>query len=271
LTQHGYFAQLETGGAPLRFFAGARYQLAGQDRRFFSPSAGFTSARGPLRFRGAAYRAFRIPTLDELHRSFRVGNVVTYPNPALRPESLNGGEAGLDWARERTRLSLTLYRNHLDRLITNVTLRAAPNLIERQKQNAGQAIAQGLEVQLRHGWRDWTAELSYLFADSRFRSGPRLPQVAKHQGSATLSYLRPGLVLAAGLRAYSSQFEDDLNSFRMPGYAVVHLSAERSLRSNVFAVFSMENALDREFIVGFTPSASIGAPRLWRVGLRWRS
>lgn len=271
LTQHGYFAQLEAGGAPVRLFAGARYQAAGRGRRFFSPSAGFTSARGPVRIRGAAYRAFRIPTLDEMYRQFRVGNVVTYPNPDLRPETMGGGEAGLDWSKERTRLSLTVYRNHLDRLVTNVTVRATPTLIERWKQNAGRAVAQGVEVELRRFWRNWSGELSYLFVESRFRQGPRLPQVAKHQGSAVLSYLRPNLMLSAGLRAYSSQFEDDLNLYRMPGYAVLHLSAERSLQRNLSALFTIENALNREFIVGFTPTAAIGAPRLWRLGLRWRS
>ena len=35
-------------------------------------------------FSASAYGAFRAPTLNELHRGFRVGNVQTLPNPALR-------------------------------------------------------------------------------------------------------------------------------------------------------------------------------------------
>jgi hypothetical protein len=31
----------------------------------------------------------------------------------------------------------------------------------------------------------------------------------------------------------------------------------------------MENALDRQFLTGRTPAPQIGAPRLFRVGLRW--
>ncbi len=43
----------------------------------------------------AAYRAFRAPTLNELYRNFRVGNVVTNANAGLRAERLTGGEAGI--------------------------------------------------------------------------------------------------------------------------------------------------------------------------------
>jgi len=270
LTQHGYFTQLEAGGAPLRLFAGARYQSAGPGRRFVSPSAGLAAAKGPVRFRASAYRAFRIPTLDEMYRQFRVGNTVTFPNPDLRPETMSGGEAGFDWSSERSRLSVTAYHNSLGRLITNVTISAAPNLIQRQKRNAGQAAARGVEAEIRHRWRSLLGELSYLFVDSRFSAGPRLPQVARHQGTAVLTYARPRTLLSAGLRAYSSQFEDDLNTFRMPGYAVLHVSAQREFGRGLAALFAMENALNREFIVGFTPTAATGAPRLWRVGLRWR-
>src|SRR2546429_6427682 len=39
---------------------------------------------------------FRAPTLDELYRSFRVGNVVTNANPDLGPEHLNGYEFGVN-------------------------------------------------------------------------------------------------------------------------------------------------------------------------------
>src|SRR5581483_8637899 len=45
---------------------------------------------------GSVYRAFRAPTLNELYRTFRVGNVVTENNGALRAERLTGAEAGLN-------------------------------------------------------------------------------------------------------------------------------------------------------------------------------
>ena len=44
---------------------------------------------------GSVYRAFRAPTLNELYRSFRLGNVLTQNNPELDAERLTGAEAGL--------------------------------------------------------------------------------------------------------------------------------------------------------------------------------
>jgi outer membrane receptor protein involved in Fe transport len=49
-----------------------------------------------LALRAAAYTGFRPPTLNELHRPFRVGNDVTEANPALRPETLSGADIGLE-------------------------------------------------------------------------------------------------------------------------------------------------------------------------------
>ena len=43
---------------------------------------------GETYFRSAVYRGFRPPTLNELHRPFRVGNDVTEANTALAPETL---------------------------------------------------------------------------------------------------------------------------------------------------------------------------------------
>ena len=46
------------------------------------------------RLRTAAYRAFRLPTLNEYYRPFRVGSTVTEANPALKLETLDGAEIG---------------------------------------------------------------------------------------------------------------------------------------------------------------------------------
>src|SRR5262249_26313063 len=42
----------------------------------------------------SVYRAFRAPTLNELYRTFRLGNIITNANPDLVAERLTGGEAG---------------------------------------------------------------------------------------------------------------------------------------------------------------------------------
>src|SRR6185295_8978702 len=48
-----------------------------------------------LSLTSAAYRSFRAPTLNELYRPFRLGNVLTLGNDGLRAERLGGVEAGV--------------------------------------------------------------------------------------------------------------------------------------------------------------------------------
>ncbi len=267
--QHGYFGQFHFDANPARIFAGARYNLAGSGHRFFAPSAGVTAGFGALRLRGSAYRSFRAPTLNELHRRFQVGSVVTLPNDRLEPESLWGLEGGADLLFESSRFRFTAFRNSLDGVISNVTIGSGPEDVLRQRQNAGEAVAQGAEAEYEYRWRNVRAETSYLYVDSSLISGPRVPQVPRHQGSAALTYSAGKTLLSTGLRAYSLQFEDDRNSIALPGFAVLHLAFERRLGKAFSATFALDNFLDREFLVGNTGAPTIGNPRLWRAGLRW--
>jgi outer membrane receptor protein involved in Fe transport len=108
-----------------------------------------------------AYRSFRAPTLNELYRGFRVGDVVTDPNPALEAERLTGVEAGAVWTPEGLgplgagdlRLRGNLFWMRLDDPVANVTLSTGPDLILRQRRNLGRTRSRGgeLEAEARPG------------------------------------------------------------------------------------------------------------------------
>ncbi len=267
--QRGFFGQFHGSAGPVQLFGGLRQHFTGQGSRFLSPSGGLTIGRRFVRGRVSGYRSFRAPTLNELFREFRAGNAVTQPNAALRPESLSGVEAGLDLVGETRRLGFTLFRNSISDIITNVTLSSTPALIVRQRRNATAALSRGAEIDFRQRWRWFHAEASYLYADSRFQTRERLPQIPRHQGSAQLSFVREGTLAAFGMRSFAAQFEDDRNLFLLPGYAALQFSLRQRVGRGVSALFSMENALNRTFLVGFSPTPLTGAPRLWRLGLRW--
>ena len=184
LLQHGAFFQSDVKVGIARLFLGARHQFTGQDRRFLSPSAGFTAGRRWWRLRGSAYRSYRAPTLNELFREFRAGNAVTQANPQLRPETVFGSEVGFDFVGESRRLGVTAFRNDLRDLVTNVTLSVTPQQITRQRRNAASALGRGLEVDARQRWRNWTGEVAYLMVESRFNTGLRVPQIPKQIGRA---------------------------------------------------------------------------------------
>lgn len=269
MLQHGLFAQGDVTAGPARFYLGGRHQFTGQDRKFFSPSAGAVVGHGWVRGRASVYRSFRAPTLNELFREFRAGNTATLPNAALKPETLTGVETGIDFAGESATFRVTAYRNRLNDLITNVTLRSTPAEIVRQRQNSASALSRGVEADLMGRWRWLRTEGGYLFVDSRFATGERVPQIPRHQGSLQFIAEKEGTLVSAGVRSFAAQFDDDRNQFLLPGFATAQLMVRQRLRHGLSAVAAFENLLDRVFFTGYTPTPTIGAPRLWRVGLRW--
>ena len=267
--QRGAFLQTDVKAGPLKLFGGGRMHAAGNQGAFFSPSGGFVLGKKQWRGRGTVYRSFRAPTLNELYREFRVGNAVTRANDALKPEIAFGSELGVDFSGETTRAGVTFYRTSLTDLVTNVTLLSTPALIERQRRNAGAALTRGVEANVTQRWRDLRLELAWLYSESRFANRLRIPQVPKHAGNAMLMWAKGKTLVSGGLRSFAAQYEDDLNVFRLPGYATVQLAMRHGLTEQVSAIASWENLLDRRFYTGFTPVPAIGAPRLWRAGLRW--
>ena len=181
------------------------------ETRFEDRSATALSPRASVLFRAtprvqlfaAGYGAFRGPTLNELYRSFRVGDTLTLANPALTEERLAGGEAGATWTSrdEDVRLRAVAFAARLEDPVANVTLATTPALITRQRQNLGRTRSQGLELDgsLRLGSRVW-ASFGYAFTDATVRSfaadeslvGNDVPQVARHQGTLQVRYTDPG-------------------------------------------------------------------------------
>jgi len=267
--QRGTFAQADVKAGLMKFFGGGRLHAAGNQGSFFSPSGGFVVGRKQWRARGTVYRSFRAPTLNELYREFRAGNAVTRANDQLKPEFAFGSEIGADYSGETTRASVTFFRTSLTDLITNVTLVSTPALIERQRRNAVGALTRGVEANVTQRWRELRMELAWLYSESRFTNRLRIPQVPKHAGNATLTWARGKTLVSGGLRSFSAQYDDELNLFRLPGYATVQVALRHGLTEQVSAIASFENLMDRRFYTAFTPIPAIGAPRMWRAGLRW--
>lgn len=244
-----------------------------------SPRGGVSyHATESLTFRGAVYRSFRAPTLNELYRGFRVGNVVTLPNENLRPETLRGAEAGVDWYGARVRGRLTAFWNGLSQAISNITLETTPGLITRQRQNVGRVNARGLDADLELRLnRDWRLRGGYLLADSTFGRFPenpgvesnRLPQVPRHRLTASLSYAPPGVFNAFLMARFAGlQFDDDRNLRPLAKSTLLDLHLSRRVHRNLVLTLAVENLLDRPIPVSNTSVLGIGPPRMITTGLR---
>jgi outer membrane receptor protein involved in Fe transport len=139
----------------------------------------------------------------------------------------------------------------------------------RQRANAAAAVSRGFEADFRERFHNLTAELRYLYVESRYVTGFRVAQIPKSQGTAQVTYQKGGSLVTAGVRAFTYQFDDDLNQFRLPGYTTASLVARQHVARALSLELTLENALDRVFYTAFTPTPNIGSPRLVRVGLHW--
>ncbi len=254
--------------------------LADRREHAASPRASLDfRASDRLSFSAAAYRAFRAPSLNELYRTFRVGNVVTQANPDLAAERLGGGEIGGLFTSPGARVTAraTLFWLEVDDAISNVTLAATPALITRRRENLGRTRSRGLEAQATARLaRGWSLAGGYLSSDARVVSFPAdrtlegldVPQVPSQQLSAELrrDVERGQLSLAA--RWVGRQFDDDQNQLPLAGYFTLDARASRAFGHGLSLFLAGENLLDRRVEVARTPALTLGPPRLLRLGLR---
>ncbi len=241
-----------------------------------SPRASVGWTVSPLvEVRGSIGWAFRAPTLNERFRGFRAGNVVTLPNADLVPESLRTEEGSILLKPKAASLRVTVYRNDLSDAVTNVTLTSTPTLITRQRQNVGNIAAVGVETE--GEWRvspslTVTGTLAYThsrFADYPPLDGLTVPQVPDWQGSIGVRGAGPfGTAISGELRSFSSQFDDDRNTFVLNPGTIVNLTLLHPAGHRASAYVSLENLLNSDYDVGATPVRTIGQPFTLHGGLR---
>lgn len=249
------------------------------------------SATRSLTLRAAGYSGFRVPTLNELYRPFRVGNAVTEANADLEPEQLLGGEVGLEWRPMTSiRLGATAFYNRLENAIGNITIDFGPGTFDpggfipaggvlRQRENVELVTAPGIEMAF-----DWQVaapllvKMSYLFSQPKVERaeeaalvGNLLAQSPEHALNAAFEW-RPAAkwLLTAQLRYSGRQFEDDQNEIELAPFTVMDAGVFYQLSANLAAAVKIENLFAAEIETGKSPDGlvSIGAPRLFTLQLR---
>jgi outer membrane receptor protein involved in Fe transport len=275
-TLGGVYAQA-TFGVSSRFdvLAGARLDAwqSAHTRTSFNPRLGalFRATNG-LTFRASTYRGFRAPTLNELYRPFRVGNVETLANPDLGEESLLGAEIGVDVHPSAALFArVNAFRNRIDGAVGNVTLSVTPQLITRRRENLDRVTADGIEAEVRlRPLPRWQLQAAWLYTDSRVeRTGRRVPQVPLNQGSLGVAFDGPVAVLLQA-RWAGDQFEDDLNQLPLRSFVVADLSLRRAVGPRLELFLTGENLFDEEVVTGRLPLETLGPPRLVQVGVTVR-
>lgn len=270
-------------------------KFANRDGTEFTARGGFAfDATNQLTLRGAAYLGWRLPTLNELFRPFRVGPDATAANELLEPERVKGAELGLDWNSDTVSIGVTVFYNELDDAVANVTLDNGPGLfpgvgfvsgagVFRQRQNLDSIKSKGVEIDaefdLGNLVKDMSARAAYSYVDAEVNAsgdaaavdGLRPAQIPEHNASASLRWEQEnGTGASVSLRYIGNQFEDDQNTRRLGDAVTIDGRLGFAVNDRLLVEGRVENLFDARVETAISSSNIIerSFPRTFWIGLR---
>jgi outer membrane receptor protein involved in Fe transport len=168
----------------------------------------------------------------------------------------------------------------VDDAIASVTISSGAT-ITRQRQNAGDAHASGVEIEAEARASDrFRLRGSMVFMNATFQDaadpaleGKRLPQVPKTTVSIGGDVFLPWSITAtAFVRFTGEQYDDDRNQFLLDDATQIDLRIAGGFgpARRLGWHFVMENAADARIEVGRTPLVTLAPGRVIRAGLGWK-
>ncbi|WP_375426942.1 TonB-dependent receptor [uncultured Sphingomonas sp.] len=249
-------------------------------------------AADAVTLRAAAYRGWRLPTLNELYRPFRVGPDAVAANAELSPERLDGVEAGVTATpASGVTLSATLFHNRLGNAIANVTAGQGPGTfpgvgfvaaggVFRVRRNLDAISSTGLEVDASATLGQAFARASWSHVDPRVQaSGPagaldglRPAQTPRDLVSGTVGVREGRAVVSTTLRHAAGQFEDDANTRRLAPATTLDGYASLAVTRTLALEARGENLFDERVEAGISGADLVerATPRTIWLGLRLR-
>jgi outer membrane receptor protein involved in Fe transport len=254
----------------------------------FDPRAGLKFyASDELTLRGAIYRNFSAPGMNQMYRVFAAGTGFTTINPNLQPMTNFGQEVGFDFDWKGFTLSGTYFNNNLNNFIDFVTVCntspacAAPFITAaglspafttvRQYQNIGNATFQGFE--LIATWQpfeqlkvmgSFTNTVAYLTSSTNpalVRTGVQLGQVPNYIFTAGVEW-RPveNLVLTASMKSFPQYWNDTNHTQLNDGATLIDLGVRWSPAKDVDIYGSIQNLTNVQYLAsGYTLTSFEGS------------
>ena len=248
------------------------------------------SPNDAVTLRASSYRGWRLPTLNELYRPFRVGADATAANAALSPERLTGVDGGVTVTPVRgASLAATVFWNRLEGAISNVTAGVGPGTFPgvgfvagtyRVRRNLDAIRSVGLEVDARYARGPVFVQASWSHVDPRVAAtgaavaldGLRPAQTPRDLVSTTLGWRRDAVVASATMRHSARQFEDDQNTrglapaTTVDGYLALPVTRALTIEARG------ENLFDARVEAGISGAGitELATPRTLWIGLRLR-
>ena len=252
-----------------------------------------------LSLRGAAYRAFRAPGLNNLYRSFSSTTSITIANPTLSPETLTGGEVGADFRAGRVTIGATAFQYNTKALIASYkianaasapaaviaicgpTLSNCPATVNFNT-NGQDAVSRGLE--LVGSWRiaaTATLDGGYTYTDSHYQStttgdpvNTQLGATPKTFGTLGVTWqIMPRWDSFIGMRHNGAMFLDVNHTIPQPAFTLLNLSTAFRLNQKLEVYGTATNLTDVKYADNGTTSAAgqtLGLGRALTSGVRYR-
>ncbi|MCP5546622.1 MAG: TonB-dependent receptor [Akkermansiaceae bacterium] len=265
------------------------------DRDGIDPSASIELTQAlheTLDARVSAGTGFRVPTLNELYRPFRVRDDITEANPGLDPERFFNVEGGLVWEPcEQLRADAVVFHHWISDAIANVPVTDSaeisalfgtlpPGGSGSIRRNVDEARVLGAElgvdwepderflISLRGIWTDTEftdSSAQPLLEGKPFPQAPELRCIASGEWRATAA-----LTCFAGVEYGASRYDDALASRSIPDFTSVRIGARWQHGPAVYQV-RVENLLDEEIQTGLSSDGlrSYAAPRSLWAGVEW--
>ncbi|VWX58834.1 TonB-dependent receptor [Sphingorhabdus sp. 109] len=272
-------------------------QFANRSDTEFTGRGGFAyDINDQLTFRGAAYLGWRLPTLNELFRPFRVGSDATAANELLEPERMKGAEIGMDWTSGIAKLGITAFYNQLDNAVANITLANGPGVFPgvgfvaadgtySQRQNLDAITSRGVEIDVAFDLGDLVEGLAvraaYSFVDAEVDGsgdaaavdGFRPAQVPRHNVTGSIVWENEaGTGISLSARYVGQQFEDDVNILSLADALTIDGRMALAVTDRLLVETRIENLLDARVEAAVSSNGIIerAFPRTFWVGLRAR-
>jgi iron complex outermembrane receptor protein len=274
--------------------------IADSHKETFNPSVSLRYDLGEhFSARGAVYKSFRAPGLNNLYRSFSSTTSITIANPGLSPETLTGGELGFDIQTQPVTLGATVFQYNTKALIASYkvpnaaaappaviaicgpTLSNCPATVNFNT-NSQDAISRGLE--LVGAWRaahSLTVNAAYTYTDSHYSAtttgdptGVQLGAIPTDLATLGLTWqVTPRWNSYASLRYNGPMFLDVNKTIPQTAFTLVNLSTSYQVSKQLEFYGAVGNLTDREYTDNATTSAAsktLGMSRSITSGLRVR-
>jgi outer membrane receptor protein involved in Fe transport len=242
----------------------------------------------------SAGSSFRLPTLNELHRPYRVKNDIVEANASLDPERFISIEGGAEWKRDdKLALKASVFHHWIQDAIANVPVTDPAEITAifgsipaggsgSQRRNVDQARVYGAQVGI--DWKPadeiglhldgiWT-RTEFTDADTQpLLEGKPFPQAPDLRLSARIDWEPIDRVtLFAGYEYGASQFDDALAQRRIGDYTSANLGVYWHDSDHLSYHVRVDNLFDEEIATGLSSDGirSVAGPRSLWTSVEWR-